>query len=197
MESLSTVACPKCHREFPDESLQDQGGLSACPSCKSIVELRVYPRLRKSISSSLKVDDLLSGEGDALCRFYPELKADTVCEECGCLLSKKAAVTWTNVDYCLPCLHLLRESKGRDEFLARRVIYDNTALGLILYLFPLSLFTAPLALYYLIRYRKASRGIVPRGKFRWLLATILSVVFSLGWLLLITLWIVAIVDSMA
>lgn len=196
MESLITVACPKCHRDFPDGSLQDQGAASSCPSCKSLVELRVYPRLRKSINSSLKADDLLSGEGDALCRFYPELKADKVCEECGCLLSKKAAVTWANTDYCLPCLHLLRESKGRNEFLARRVIYDNTALGLILYLFPLSLFTAPLALYYLIRYRKASRGIVPRGGFRWWLAMVLSVVFSLGWLLLITLWIVAIVESM-
>jgi hypothetical protein len=138
----------------------------------------------------------MSGEGDAVCRFYPDMKADTICDECGCFLSEKAAAAWGGSTFCLPCLHLLREEKGKDDFLAKRALYDNTALGLVLFLSPLSLFTAPVALYYLIRYRKSSRGIVPRGKFRWILALVLSVGFVSGWLFLLILWISAIGDSL-
>lgn len=197
MQTLAHVACPKCHRALADEILQDHAEPLACPFCDSSLYARVYPRLRKQSGGRANPAAALSGDGDAVCRFYPELKAETVCDECGCFLSQKAAVSWGGRDLCMPCLHVLRETKGKDEFLAKRTLYDNTALGLILFLSPLSLFTAPIALYYLIRYRNSSRGIVPRTKFRWWLALILSVGFALAWLFLLVLWIAAIVDSVA
>lgn len=197
VQLAGSVACPKCYRVLPDGMLQGHAEAERCPSCRATLYVRSYPRLQKGFDSASSSTVALSGEGDAVCRFYPELKAEAVCEECGCFLSKKAAIVWSGRDLCMPCLHLLRETKGKDEFLAKRTLYDNTALALILFLSPLSLFTAPVALYYLIRYRKASRGIVPRGKFRWWLAMVLSVGAALGWLFLLILWIAAIVDSMS
>lgn len=200
MPNLAQVHCPKCHRVLSDEWLQENSRQAPCPACKAFIYIKSYPRLRvapDSLKDQAASVQALSGEGDAVCRFYPDLKAEAVCDECGCFLSKKAALSWGGRDLCMPCLHTLREGKGKDEFLAKRVLYDNTALALILFLSPFSLFTAPMALYYLIRYRKSSRGIVPRSKFRWWLAMILSIVFSLGWLVLLVLWMAAIVDSIA
>ena len=198
METAVSVICPKCHTALPDDVLQRRSDTdsASCPACRAPVYVSIYPRLRTGVDLNKgAANSHLSGEGDAVCRFYPELKAETVCDECGCFLSEKAAVTWSGRSFCMPCLHSLRENKGQDEFLAKRTLYDNTALGLVLFLSPLSLFTAPVALYYLIRYRNSSRGMVPRGKFRWFLALILSIGFVLGWLFLLVLWIAAIADS--
>ncbi len=198
MDAVVSVACPKCHAVLPDEVLQWQSKseLAACPACRAPVYANVYPRLYAGgISKEEQGMGGMSEEGEAVCSFYPELKAETVCEECGCLMSEKAAVNWNGENFCMPCLHLLREQKGRDDFLSKRTLYDNSALGLVLFMAPLSLFTAPLALYYLIRYRNSSRGIVPRGKVRWVLALILSIGFMLGWLLLLVLWLSAVTGS--
>jgi len=197
MEATVKVTCPKCYRPLPEDLLRNSPQGGACPNCRAAIAVRAYPRLwkRSDLGNDLGAD-VVSGEGDAVCRFYPDLKAETVCEACGCLLSAKAAVNWVGRSYCLPCLHSLREEKGEDGFLSKRTLYDNSALGLVVFLAPLSLFTTPIALYFLIRYRNASRGIVPRGKFRWWAALLLSVGFSLGWLLLLVLWIAAIVESL-
>lgn len=197
MEATAKVACPRCYRALPDDLLRNRSQGGACPNCRATVLVHAYPRLWKRFDSGGDPGSgAVSEDGDAVCRFYPELKAETICEECGCLLSAQAAVNWGGRSYCLPCLHSLREEKGENEFLAKRIIYDNSALGLVLFLAPLSLFTAPMALYYLIRYRDASRGMVPRGKFRWWAALVLSVGFSLGWLFVVVLWIAAIVESL-
>ncbi len=197
METTAKVACPRCYRALPEDLLRDHPQGGACPNCRATIAVRAYPRLwRRPDTDAGAGAGAVSEEGDAVCRFYPDQKAETVCTACGCLLSAKAAVDWVGRSYCLPCLHSLREEKGEDGFLSKRTLYDNAALGLVLFLAPLSVFTAPVALYLLIRYRNASRGIVPRGKFRWWAALVLSVGFSLGWLFLFVLWIAAIVESL-
>lgn len=198
MEAVAQVNCPKCRSVLPDDVLQyhSDSDLASCPACRATVYAKVYPRLH--VESIPKKDSGLNGvseEGDAVCSFYPDLKAEAVCEECGCLLSEKASVIWSGNSFCMPCLHSLREKKGSDAFLSKRTLYDNSALGLVLFLAPLSLFTAPMALYYLIRYRNSSRGIVPRGKGRWVLAMILSAGIMMGWLFLLVLWLATATDS--
>ena len=141
METTASVACPKCFTALPQGVLLQNSGDEGCvcPACRATLYTSTYPRLWKgSDSDGPSHKATISGEGDAVCRFYPELKAETVCDECGSFLSDKAAVTWNSCTYCLPCLHVLREKKGSDEFLARRSLYDNTALGLVLFLSPLS-----------------------------------------------------------
>lgn len=198
MDAVVQVNCPKCHSVLPDEVLQHSSDskLVSCRACRAPVYANVYPRLQAGgILAKEAGASGVSEEGDAVCSFYPELKAETVCEECGCLLSEKAAVVWSGNSFCMPCIHLLRERKEEDDFLSKRTLYDNSALGLVVFLVPLSLFTAPMALYYLIRYRNSSRGIVPRGKIRWALALILSVGVMLAWMILLVLWLSAITDS--
>ena len=67
-------------------------------------------------------------------------------------------------------------------------LYDNVALSLLIlpfltliYGFFLVMFTAPVALYLVVRHRNASRGIVPRGRWRLVLAGALSIFVVLAW----------------
>lgn len=141
----------------------------------------------------------IAAEADARCRYLPELKAETVCDSCGALLSQKAAAHWGEKVYCLPCVHRLRDSGAVDEgggLLGRLTIYDNLALLLVTLLTPLSLLTAPVALYLLIRYRKAPRGLLPRSSGRWWLALGLSLISLLLWLGFLGIGLSVMIDSL-
>ena len=156
----------------------------------------VFPRL-----TALSRVDQKGGEGqrandgEAVCQFYPELQADTVCDECGCFMSQKAAVTWSGRNLCLPCLHQLREAKSSDAFAAKRTLHDNVGLGLVVFLLPLTLITGPIALFYLIRHRKAPGSLVPRSRLRWRLALSLAAATTVGWIFLFIVWISMIVRA--
>ena len=143
-------------------------------------------------------EGVIAGEADARCRYLSDLKAETVCEACGALLSQPAAISWAEKYWCLPCVHRLRRDEKGDGsgFVAERKIYDNLALMMVTLLSPVSLLTAPVALYFLVRYRKAPRGLVPRSSLRWWLALIFSLL-SLGvWLGLLALAISIMVRSL-
>ncbi len=152
--------------------------------------LETFPRLRASEpSNSVEGRGLQAREGEAVCQFYPELQAETVCEECGCFLSRKASVEWSGRTLCLPCLHNLREQKGADAFSSRRSLPDNVGIALVVFLLPLTLFTGPYAIFYLLRHRKTPGSLVPRSRFRWWLALVLAILATTGWLVLFVIWI--------
>jgi len=145
------------------------------------------------------IADAIAADGDARCRFLPALKAQTVCDSCGALLSEKAAAHWGEKVFCLPCVQRLRDAGPVGEgggLLGRLKIYDNLALLLVTLLAPLSLLTAPVALYLLIRYRRAPRGLVPRSPGRWWMAMVLSLVSLTLWLGLLGVGLSVMIDSL-
>ncbi|MCB1231569.1 MAG: hypothetical protein KDN19_14965 [Verrucomicrobiae bacterium] len=195
----TTVTCPKCLRDI--EPPLDAGAHAVdatCLHCRTELVLETFPRL--TAADSLPLSSGLghhAQEGEAVCHFYPELQAETVCEECGCFLSRKAAVEWGERTLCMPCLHQLRETKSDDAFSAKRSLHDNVALALVVFLLPLSLFTGPLAIFQLIRHRRTPGSLIPRSRFRWWLALTVAIAATAGWLILIILWIVMIIEAAA
>ncbi len=157
-----------------------------CSFCHVPVTARIFPRL----TIEPPADPLTSaaGGGEATCQFYPGLKAEVICDECGCFMSQKASITWGEKILCMPCLHTLRETKADTNYRASLKIWDNRALALLAFL-PFTLFTAPIALFVLFRYRNEPRGWIPRSSFRWWLALFLTGVILLGWITLIAIWI--------
>lgn len=188
MESQTTEAllqCPTCRNVLTVNrevlSLEEE-----CPVCHSAVDIKVFPRLfREPVR---KIEMKTPGEDEAACTFFPELKADKVCDECGCLMSEKASAKWGDEDICLPCLHRLREEVKSPAFLAKSALNDNRALALVTLLAPMSLITAPVALWLLLRNRKGTAGIFPRNRWRWWTALILSVALIIGWVVLLVVW---------
>lgn len=161
--------------------------------CGSEVTLEVFPRLfREPVDRPAA---RLADDSDAKCNFYPELPAEKVCDECGCFLSSRAAVRWGDLDLCLPCLHRLREEKKSSAFVARAVLHDNRALALVTLLAPFTLFTAPVAIFLLIKNRRQTETFEPRGGLRWWLAMILAIGWVIAWGVLIVAWTSLIIDD--
>ncbi len=184
------LQCPKCRVTFVIPSAASFSEQD-CSLCGTSSKFHLFPRYFREPEVIVKPS--LSHKGDATCVFYPDLKAEMICDECGSFLSSKAAVDWVGSTYCMPCLHHLREKKKETDFQAKTQLHDNRALALSLFLLPVSLFTAPLAVFVLLKNRKSPGGFVPRGKFRWWLAMILSSGLTLGWLTMIVIWISLIV----
>ncbi len=83
------------------------------------------------------------------------------------------------------------------NFVGRAQLYDNRALALVTWLAPLTLFTAPIALFLLLRHRRESAAFVPRSHARWWIAMGLSVTWLLVWLTAIVVWVSLILDDYA
>lgn len=197
MDETSTepiLQCPTCRSALSvNEEIDDLE--ENCPVCGSEIRLRVFSRLYREPAE--KVLPKLADESDARCNFYPELTAEKVCDECGCFLSDRAAVDWGGLDLCLPCLHRLREEQSSAQFVARAKLHENRALALVTLLAPFTLFTAPIAIFLLLRYRKAPGGFEPRSRLRWWLAMVLSIAWLAVWGVLIVVWMSLILEDFA
>lgn len=179
------LQCPNCRSDLSIATELD-GLEEKCPICQSEVWLRVFPRLYRT--PVRKDSPLLAEDTNARCSFYPELKAEKVCDECGCLLSDRAAVRWAGEDFCLPCLHRLREEKRTTRFLARAKLHDNRALALVTLLAPFTLFTAPIALALLWKHRREPGRFERRSAWRWWLALVLAIGWLVAWGILGVVW---------
>ncbi len=186
MESRTAVLqCPSCRSplrvERPVERLEER-----CPVCRAEVALALFPRLHAAPEAT--VEGSPAAEGEAACSFFPDLRAEKVCDECGCFLSSRAAVLWGGRDLCLPCLHRLREVEKATDFIGRTRLDDRRALALVTWLAPFSLFTAPLALYLLFRHRGRPASFAPRSRAVWWIALVLSIGWLAAWLTLMVVW---------
>lgn len=190
---MSGLSCPKCHTAAPSPGRTGAHAL-LCPVCGTRWEARVFPRLLRPATRETPPGEKAE-EGDAVCAFLPQLKAETVCDECGCFLSHKAAVARDGSTLCLPCLHQVREVRGLPPWRARTLLPDHLALSLVTWLAPLGFFTAPLALYFLLRHRAEGSGLVPRGGGRWWTALALSLLWILIWGALLVIFILLMVRA--
>lgn len=186
------LQCPACRSPLkvgrPVSSLEED-----CPVCRARVHVTTFPRLYGDFVRT--EEDAPSAEGEATCSFFSGLRAQNICDECGAFLSHRASTRWGDRILCLPCLHRLREVEKSPDFIAKTKLYDRRALFLVTWMAPLTLFTAPLALFLLARHRGKAEGFVPRGSATWWIALILALGWLAAWLVLIVIWISLVRDS--
>ena len=196
-ESLNadfSLQCPTCRARLNVNRSVDRLE-EKCPVCSSQISLAVFPRFFRDETEM--PNDRVASEDEAICSFYGKLKAEKVCDECGCLMSLRVSVNWGDRDYCLPCLYRLREEKKNASFVAQAKLYDNLALALVTWFAPFSFFTAPVALFLLLRYRKRSQTFVSRSPLRWWLAFLLSSAWILLWGAIIIIWISLVLNEVS
>ncbi len=183
--SEGILQCPACSGRL-QVGRQVDTVEERCPVCRSQVTMRVFPRFYRGYASEEKA--IVAADDEARCAFFPELRAEKVCDECGCFMSSRATVNWGGRDTCMPCLYRLREVRKSPEYAGKASLHDRRALAMVTWLAPFTLFTAPIALFVLLRYRNEPAGFVPRKRVVWWIAFVLASGWLFAWLVMLMVW---------
>lgn len=191
------VPCPHCLAPLPAAA---RGAVEAvhCSGCRREIALCAWPALDRPLEQAKIARPAEAGE--AVCFSCQSKAATGVCSSCGSYLCPACEADWFGRSLCLNCVHALREVKGDTAFRHRATIHDNIALMMLVlplviipfYGFFFALLLSPVSLFMVFRYRKASRGLPPRGPFRLIAAGTLASLLMLGFLGGVTAIIVAI-----
>ena len=180
------IACTKCRAPLPPASY-NLPGLRQCPACGAASQVEVFPAALRPPGPGASGERVLI-EGEASCFYHPAKKAVVPCESCGRFLCAVCDVELSGAHLCPACLESGKK-KGRLKQLENtRTLYDSLALAVavfpMIFAWPITIVSAPIALYLAIRYRNAPTSIVRRSKWRAVLAGILAFLQIGGWVTL-------------
>jgi hypothetical protein len=181
----SRFHCFKCSAPFPTELFN--AGPAGCPRCGVPTRIDVFPAL--FISAVGEAGENLLLENEACCFFHPRKKASVPCASCGRFLCALCDVELSGRHLCPSCIEAGKK-KGKMKIMENhRVLHDNIALSLSILpvlFFWLTIFTAPVAVYFVIRHWKSPSSILPRTKARFAIAFVFASLQIAGWTLLLT-----------
>lgn len=189
MPTTPTLLCDKCRTVLPGALLNTPEPV-ACPGCHSALRARVFPAFSRPPAAARAVESVASDE-DASCFYHPRKKATVPCGRCGRFLCALCDLELDGRHLCPGCVEAGRKAAdGRSLLreglpLPERILHDSVALLLAwmpLLLWPFTLFTAPVALFLVVRYwNEPARSPVPRWRWRLVVAGGLSLVQIVGW----------------
>ncbi|HSH94838.1 MAG TPA: hypothetical protein VK968_11880 [Roseimicrobium sp.] len=179
------VACPKCKADLPVDRVSGPEFV-ACPVCVTPVRGVFFPALFRKIDT-VDLGETVVVEGESSCFFHPSKRAAVACEACGRFLCSLCDVDLDGRHMCATCLESGKK-KGREQNLQDTLVrHDSIALGLCLLpvlLWPITIVTAPMAVYISIRHWNSPGGILPRrAKVRFVIAIILGTLQVSAWVL--------------
>jgi hypothetical protein len=184
----STVACPNCRSPLPAEFV-NASKLQPCPVCQRQVEVEIFPAFFRSIEQGTIAERIVI-EDQSSCYFHPQKKAVMTCERCGRFLCSLCDLELHGEHICPPCLQVAQKQTSADRLQNHRILYDNVALGMALLpiiAWPLTIVTAPAALFMSFFFWKWPSSIIRRGKLRLVLAMIFSVLEMAAWIIVLAL----------
>ena len=176
------VACTKCQASLPP-ALYNAPELRACPSCGAWLQVEVFPAALRPPGPGA-VGEAVMVEGEASCFYHPAKKAVVPCESCGRFLCAICDVDMNGRHLCPACLESGKKKGKLKQLENRRTLYDSLALAVAVYpviFAPVTLIGAPVALYIAIRYWNAPNSIVPRSRWRAVLAIIIALLEMAAW----------------
>ena len=157
---------------------------SVCPACGTLQDHLTFPALFSALKPGKAAERLLL-EGESACFFHPLKKATVPCDHCGRFLCALCDLEFNAQHLCPSCLSTAR-TQGRTTALdPRRFVHDGAALTLAvapLLIWPLTVMTAPLAVYFAVRSFRSPGSLVESGTLRALLALVIAGAEIVGWI---------------
>ncbi|MDR3401799.1 MAG: hypothetical protein P4L99_04795 [Chthoniobacter sp.] len=176
------VACTKCNTALPPV-LYNTGALRLCPSCHARLQIEVFPAVLRPPGPG-SVGETVAMDGEATCFFHATKRAVVPCGSCGRFLCAVCDVEMNGEHLCSMCIASGRKKGRMQQLESKRTLYDNLALAIalipMLIVWP-TIITAPIVLYLAIRYWNAPSSVVPRSRWRLVLAIILALLQIGGW----------------
>jgi hypothetical protein len=147
-----------------------------CPGCNSDLEIHVFPALL-ALPTAVAAADLAIAEGEASCYNHPAKRAVVACEQCGRFLCALCQVDLDGRVWCPSCLENGVANRKLSAMENHRTLYDSIALAtaaIPAVMISPAVISAPVAIFVALRYWKRPSSIIPRNKWRFVLAIVLA-----------------------
>ena len=176
------VKCTACNADL-NMDLINTPDLIPCVQCGSLIRAVVFAALfRERPAPALGETIILDDE--ASCFYHEDKKAVIPCTSCGRFLCALCDIDIDHQHLCPVCLQRVTQDKESECFENESIQYDNIALAVavlpLLMLF-LTIITAPLTIYLVIRHWKTPTGPLPRTKIRFVLAFLIALTEIIAW----------------
>jgi hypothetical protein len=182
--NTGSVLCPGCRLPLPG-SIFGISGLTNCPACERSILVEVFPALFRPLTPGKLADGILE-DGVSSCFYHEQKKAVISCDGCGRFLCSLCDVEFNDQHLCPNCLQT-GQSKGKIASLeTQRIIWDSSAFWLSilpLFMWPVTVVTAPTALGCAIYSFFKPGSLVRRTRFRAYAAILISLAQITGWIL--------------
>ena len=175
------IECTRCRTTLGPEVLG--AGRTTCPSCRTALRVDPFPALLKPPPSADKPESAALSD-EASCFYHPQKKAAAVCESCGRFLCSLCDLDFEGGHICPQCLERGRRAHKLENLETQRSVYDRAALYtafLPLFVYPVTLITAPVTLFLVFRALRAPGSLVHRRWPRLLLATVVALLQLAVW----------------
>lgn len=162
--------------------LTDASRAQGCPTCGKVTYLMLFPALLRS-QEGARAENVVQ-DTESSCFFHPAKRAMAVCEACGRLICATCEIDMGSQKLCPACIEEGARSGALEPLKTERARYDQIALSLAvlpLLFFYLTLFTAPIALYFCFRHKQQKTGVLPRGRAVMITALVFALFELLGW----------------
>lgn len=182
MNQVQPVPCPDCGAGLP-WTLFNTEAAGRCFVCNSEVFGFAFPVLIKGITPGKAGERLVSDE-EASCFYHGQKKAAVACDHCGRFLCALCDVDFGGKHLCPMCIEMGHGKNKMKNLENRRVLYDDVALSIAILpmiIFYFTFITAPISLFVAIRHWNSPSSIIPRTRFRAVLAMVISTLQIIGW----------------
>lgn len=179
------VRCPKCRTPLAADTY-NLGVPSECPGCRAAVQVEVFPAIIEPPRIGSAAERIML-DGESSCFFHPAKKAVVPCDGCGRFLCSICDIELSGQHLCPQCLESGKKKGKLTQLETRRTLYDSMALAFAIYpllIIWLTIITAPLTLYIVIRHWKKPTSIIPRTKWRFVVAALIAGAQLTGWTVL-------------
>jgi len=179
------IGCPVCMHALPPDTW-NLSYETYCPVCRSPVTTLVFPAFVRDSGGALP-EAAVEGT-EATCFYHSKKKAVVPCDQCGRFLCALCQVELSGQNWCPSCIELQRKQGKLTNLENRRTLYDGIALLLAtlpIVIWPVTILTAPAALYTVVRYWRSPSSVAPRTKVRFVIAGVIAVAEIAGWVFLI------------
>lgn len=183
------IACPNCRTIVPVQ-FANTGAVHKCHNCLTRLRTELFNAFHRPMEQGQSGDEVQE-RGEAECFYHPGKKAVAPCSACGRLLCALCEIPFDDRTICTGCLQSGRNKKEIKSLEKSRFLYDSLALNLAFwplitfFFFIFWIFTAPVSIFIVLRYWRTPTSLLPRTKFRYVLALLLAVVGLVGWVMIV------------
>ena len=174
--------CGKCKRPL-SLPLPEATVRSVCPSCAAAIQVRAFPALLKGVEpgkagKSVLVDD------ESSCFYHPTKRAEILCDACGRFLCSLCDIEFHGDHLCPVCFEKGSQKGKLERLQNKKILYDELALFLAIVpilFYCITIFTAPAALFIVVRYWNKPLSVVRKNRWRFVVAAVFALLELLLW----------------